>query len=264
MSGNEQSPIKVIIVDDETSAIKNLSSLIQHINPRISIVATAEDLAKGIEAIKEHKPDVVFLDIEMPNYAGYEIINLIDKIDFEIVFVTAYNQYALKAFELAALDYIVKPVEIERLEDTLQRIEKRQIEKVSQDQVKVLNSALNKESTNQIIVIDKGYKYLLKLEDVIAFEAQRAYCNIHTIDGKTYCASKNLKHFESILIDSNLFFRIHKSWLINLNHIQSYAKSKFAIFLSNNIEGKISKYRIAEFEIAINQKKSFGKEKRHS
>ncbi len=243
--------IKILLVDDEVSAHNILSSLIKHLSNDFEVAGTATDLPEAVKLIQQLKPDVVFLDIEMPEYAGYEIVQFFEEINFEIVFVTAYNKYAVKAFELAALDYLVKPVQIERLQNTLERISNKLTHKINKEQIEILNSSLKNEKVDQIVIIDKGNKQILNHADIIAIEAQRSYCNIHTLSDRRFCVSKNLKHFESLLEDSSNFFRVHKSWIVNLNHLESYNKSNYKLFLKESIEAKISKYRISDFELAI-------------
>src|SRR6478735_3401789 len=117
--------IRAILVDDEESARDVLQNLLQRFCPEVTLVAKCENVMLAVDVIKKEKPDLVFLDIQMPNYAGYEIVKFFDKVDFEIVFITAYDQYAIRAFEIAAIDYLLKPIDIDRLKLAVKRVKQQ-------------------------------------------------------------------------------------------------------------------------------------------
>lgn len=239
--------IKAIIVDDEESARDVLSNLLLRFCPEIELLEKCSNVTQAVDEIKKHQPDVVFLDIEMPNYAGYEIVKFFDKIEFEIVFVTAYNQYALRAFEVAALDYLLKPIDIDRLKKTVERLRNRLDKKHYSDRISLASDTLRDKDVKNIAVIDKGYQKIISVSSIIAIEAQESYCNIHTLQ-ETLIASKNLRHFEMVFENHPHFFRVHKSWLINKNHLINYSKSDLDINLTKGISAKLSKYKKSEFE----------------
>ena len=242
--------IQAILVDDEESARNILGNLLEKFCPKIELVGTFKNVEQAVEGIKTLNPQLVFLDIEMPNYAGYEIIDFFDEIHFELIFVTAYDKYALKAFEVSAVDYLLKPIEIDRLKEAVDRVLKRLDIDTSKKRIQHLASTLKKDVISSLIVTEKGYQHVINLQDVIALEAQESYCCLHTTE-KKYMASKNLKHFEKLLADNEEFVRVHKSWIINLNHMVNYSKSALEINLDNGIVAKLSKYKKAEFEAAL-------------
>lgn len=242
--------LKAIIVDDEESARNVLSNLLTRFCPSIEIVKKCTNVLEAVDAIKENTPDVVFLDIEMPNYAGYELVSFFDEINFDIIFVTAYDKFALKAFEISAVDYLLKPIEIDRLKIAVNKLEFIRELKNNANKLEALKENLKKEQLSKIIVRQNGDQEIVDVANIIAIEAQEAYSCIHTTNGK-YLMSKNLKHYESLLSDNKSFFRTHKSWLVNLDHLKSFSKSKFEIELQSGISAKLSKYRIAEFEQLI-------------
>lgn len=244
------SGIKAIVVDDEASARNVLSNLLARFCDDVDVVASCADVNEAVAAIKEHQPDVVFLDIEMPQYAGYEIVNFFEEVNFEIIFVTAYNQYAVRAFEVAALDYLLKPVNIQRLKSSVDRVRQRQSFIEQPPRMAVLQEALKTKEIKNLVVSDRGQQHVIPVESIIAIEAQESYCMLHT-SSKTFVASKNLKHFENSLEGNEQFFRVHKSWMINKNHLIHYSKSELTIQLTNSISTKLSKYRKAEFESFI-------------
>ncbi len=238
--------IKAIIADDEESARDVLENLLHRFCPGVEVIAKCEDVPKAVNEIKKHKPELVFLDIEMPNYAGYEIINFFDQVDFKLVFVTAYDKYAIRAFEVAAFDYLLKPIDIKRLQKTIERVKKYHHSNQNQN-LALLSKTLQSNKFNNIIISDKGQQIVIPIEKIICIEAQESYCYIHTKD-KTFTVSKNLKHYENLFESTPEFIRTHKSWLINKNHITQYSNADLIIDLTNKIQAKLSKYKKAEFE----------------
>jgi len=242
--------LKAILVDDEEGARDVLANLLLRFCPEVELVAKCTNVLEAVDEIKRLDPDVVFLDIEMPNYAGYEIVNFFDEVKFDIVFVTAYDQYALRAFEIAAIDYLLKPIDIERLKLAVSRVQLQRNKKEQKDRLDLLKDSLKSKELNNIVVADKGNQHIIPLDKLIAIEAQESYCILHTSD-KQFIASKNLKHFETVLESIPRFFRVHKSWIINKDHLLNYSKSELTIQLSNGLTTKLSKYKKVEFEEAI-------------
>ena len=214
----------------------------------VEIVANCNSLEEAVKAIKKHKPSVVFLDVQMPNYAGYEIASFFDSIDFEIIFVTAYDQYAIKAFELNAIDYLVKPINRQRLQEALDKLTERIEQQDDLSRFHVLLESMKDKEQGKIIISELGFKRIISLSDIIAIEAKGAYSNIHLKNDNTLLVSKNLKYFESILPVNGPFFRSHKSWIVSKNEIESYVKSKGEILLKQNIVAKVSRYRMQDLE----------------
>lgn len=243
--------LKAIIIDDEESARNVLSNLLANFCPTVDVIATCNNVTDGVEKINLHQPDVVFLDIEMPNYAGYELVSFFEEVNFEIIFVTAYDQYAVKAFEISAVDYLLKPVEIKRLKESVSRLTGK-INLANNTNYKTLTENLKDDAVSKLIVRQNGAQEVIATKNIIAIEAQEAYSNIHTTSG-SYLMSKNLKHFEYILENDSNFFRSHKSWIINLSHLLNFSKTNLEINLSGNIKAKLSKYRKTEFEQVLIQ-----------
>ncbi len=242
--------IRALIVDDEESARDVLENLILRFCPDVNVVDKCNNVLDAVDIIKRENPDLVFLDIEMPKYAGYEIVDFFEKINFKIVFVTAYDHYAIKAFEIAAIDYLLKPVDIERLKMAIERANLQLDIQQNFDKLNLLkNNIKNKQFTN-IVINEKSQQYLIEIEKIIAIEAQESYSTIHTID-KKYMISKNLKHFESIFSNNLNFIRVHRSWMINKSYMLNYSKSDLIIQLEGGLCAKLSKYKKAEFESAI-------------
>lgn len=244
--------LRSIIVDDEEAARDVLSQLLMRNCPSVEVVEKCPDVVSAVEVIKAQKPDVVFLDVQMPNYAGYEIVDFFDEIDFEIIFVTAYDQYAIKAFELSAIDYLVKPINRQRLIDAIGKLEQKLAEKKTVQDYQILKESIQKKEHDKIVISELGNKRVISLKDIIAIQAKGAYSLIHLQDQKDLLVSKNLKHFESVLPEDGSFFRSHKSWIIHTDHILTFNKNKGEVQLIDSISAKLSKYRVQEFEALDN------------
>ncbi|ALO16498.1 Transcriptional regulatory protein YehT [Salinivirga cyanobacteriivorans] len=243
--------ITAIIVDDEESARNVLSKLLMQFFPHISIVGNCSNVEAAVELIKKNQPKVVFLDIEMPNYTGYEIVKFFDEINFEIIFVTAYNKYAIKAFEVSALDYLLKPIDIERLKEAVKKLEDKIDLSIQKTKYRLLTEALKTKSVQQIYISEAGSNVIIDINDIIAIEAEGAYSNIYCKNENRFFVSKNLRHYEKILDENSSFFRTHKSWLVNLNYLKNYSKSKLEISLEWGVSARLSKYKKRDFEAAL-------------
>jgi two-component system LytT family response regulator len=247
-----QQQLKAIIVDDEESARSVLSNLLTRYCPEISILNTYTNVVDAVEGIKKEQPNVVFLDIEMPNYAGYELVSFFEEVNFDIVFVTAYDNYAIKAFEISAVDYLLKPVEIDRLKIAVGKLVANNTLKNISENYSALTENLKSDKIEKIVVRNNNGQEIVLVKDIIAIEAKEAYSCIHTISGK-YLMSKNLKHYENTFENDQTFFRSHKSWIINMNHLVKFSKSNFEIELTNKIIAKLSKYKKPHFDNIILQ-----------
>lgn len=214
--------MRAIIIDDERNAITALEIAIKDYCPEIEIIGTAQSAIDGIKEIQLKQPELVFTDIEMPNMTGLELIESFSDRNFEVIFVTAYNQYAIKAFKVNAIDYLLKPINIIELINSVKKIKAREGKKnISNSQVEKLKIAL---SGKLSIPISTGSEYL-NIHEIIRIEADGSYVNIYSSDSKVRCVTKNLKSFEESLEDES-FFRCHKSHLINLKHIAKYSPVK--------------------------------------
>jgi two-component system LytT family response regulator len=239
--------LQAIIVDDEESARDVLENLLLRFCPNVAIIGKFSNLPDAVENINSMKPDLVFLDIEMPKYAGFEIVNFFKTISFEIIFVTAYDKYAIRAFEISASDYLLKPIDIDRLKHAVEKVQHRIDLQETAQRMKLLSETLASKEIKNIAVVDKGYQHIIPIETIIAIEACESYSIVHTLHRK-YTASKNLKHFEQMFEEAPGFIRIHKSWLIHMKYLLNYSRSELSVNLQSGIVAKLSKYKKAEFE----------------
>lgn len=235
--------MKAIIVDDEKSARDVLETLLTRFCPSVEVINRCTNIVDAVDAIKKQEPDVVFLDIEMPNYAGYEIVSFFEAINFEIVFVTAYDKYAIKAFEISAADYLLKPIEIDRLKLTIEKLSSQLLLKTNNNHLSVLSNTLQSNTVTQLTISEKGYRHIINVGDIVAIEAQEAYSKIYLRNQQSNIVSKNLKHFERLFEENKEFIRTHKSWIVNKTYIETYSNSKLEIVLAHNVLAKLSKYK---------------------
>lgn len=213
---------KAIIIDDEPMARELLQGMISEYAPNIEVLALCENLPTGIKAINKHKPDLVFLDIEMPGYSGLDLLDFFnnEEIDFSIIFVTAYSQYAIQAFKLSAVDYLLKPIESDDLIKAISLFEKKK----TINNLQVLKNNLHSPA-KKIAINTSNTIVFINLSDILFFKAEGAYTNLFLNDERVILASKNLKYFEEILEAYVSFFRCHKSYIVNTTYISEYIKS---------------------------------------
>lgn len=218
--------MKAIIIDDEARARSLLAKMLKEYCPDIEVVADCGDLPGGVKSIRKMKPDVVFLDIEMPGYSGLELLDFFDEneINFSIIFVTAYNNYAVKAFKMSAADYLLKPVEPDDLEQAVERL-KRRTKKEQISSVHTLKENLKEEGLSTIAVPDSNTIKFLKLDEILYFKADNSYTEIFFTDNSRLTISRTLKNIEDTLSGTTQFFRCHKSYIVNMGYLTDYVKA---------------------------------------
>lgn len=242
------SQIKAILIDDEERARNTLSSLLVNYCPEINILATCSNVPDGVLAINKYKPDVVFLDIEMPDYNGFELLGFFREIDFDIIFVTAYSEYAVKAFEISAVDYILKPIDIDQLKNSVEKLKQKKLHSQMQEQIELLKESYRGDDIRKIALSMSNGLTFVEVSDIILLEAEGAYTTFYLKDGQKILVSKKLKFYEDILSNRSHFFRTHRSYFININYIKTYSRGENAILMDNDFLVTISRDRKQEFE----------------
>jgi len=239
-----------IIIDDENKARLLLRNMLNDIAPEIVVLDECDDLPNGIKAIKRQKPDIVFLDIEMPGFSGLSILDFFedDEITFDIVFTTGYSEYAMQAFKLSATDYLLKPINPEMLQNTLNLIQKKN-DKEKVIKYKALQENLhNSDSSEKCIIVNlSGITKFVKVKDIVMLEAEGSYCKIFLKNNEKLTTSKNLKYFEEKLVDFSVFFRCHKSNIVNLKCVNAFNRSEGEVMLNNNLKALISSEKMDLF-----------------
>ena len=244
--------IRAILVDDEISARNVLKSLLERNCPEIELLASCKNVLEAAKEVKELKPDLVFLDIQMPEYNGYELMQFVPDIKFEIIFVTAYDRYALKAFELCAIDYLLKPVKRDRLKEAVQKVGDKLAQTKSHDTYKELVDSLNDRKFTQIVISTIDGKSVVKFTDLVAIEGDGSYTTIYLLNGKTIFTSKNLKYFQDVLDVDERFFRCHRSWIANLDMVTSSDNQSLKMRTEKIV--KVSKSKRSELFIKLSER----------
>ncbi len=242
--------MNAILVDDEAAGIKTLQRMLERHCPLVNIVAACSNAVTAKKQIETLMPDVVFLDIQMPGKSGIDMIGELPDKNFEIIFVTAHNEYMLQALQYSAADYLLKPVDEDRLIEAVQRVEKRMQEGKKEELTETLLYNISKagqpEEMRLCLPTMKGF-IILKLDEILYCEAERSYTVFHLADKKTVMVSKPLLEYENIL-DTTGFFRIHKSFLINLKHVKEYQRGEGGtVIMSNNVEIEVSRRKKESF-----------------
>ena len=235
-------PLKALIVEDNAFMATVLHDLlVQHANT-IAVLAIANTGAEALQLIASKKPNVVFLDVELPDMTGFELLQQLDTINFQTIFTTSHSHYAIKAFRFNALDYLVKPIEESELDEAIKRLLKSANNGM---EVKQALSNLEAQSVeNQKLVLPKQNGTLrLPLKQITHIEGERNYSYIHLSNGSRELSSKNLAYFEDILLDKG-FFRSHRSFLVNRYHIEALKEDHFV--LKNRVEIPISRRKKIE------------------
>lgn len=242
-------PIRAIIVDDEENARLIINNFICEFCPSVSIVGEAEDVKTAVKLINKNDVDLVFLDIEMPNENGFALFDYFNKPTFDTIFCTAYSEYALRAFEVSATDYLLKPVGVTKLKEAIEKVENKRASKHSNsDNIPVLKENLAGKEIKKIgILIGDGIVFM-DLNDIFYFEADGSYTTIHHKNGKDL-AVKKIKHFEDLLAPDSRFFRIHRSYLANITLIKKYSKKDgLSVTYDDKILLPVSREKKEEFE----------------
>jgi two-component system LytT family response regulator len=219
--------IRAIIVEDEKMSRETLKRMLEKYCPQVDVVAEAEGYRMGIEMIKKFEPDVVFLDIQMPDGSGFRLLEEITDVKFEVIFTTAFDQFAIKAIKFSALDYLLKPIIPQELINAVEKVEHKRMEFRKSTNIDIfLENMKSKEDGAQKIVLSTSDKiHVIKIDDIVRCESDNYYTQFFFTDGKRLLISKTLKENEELLTQHN-FIRPHKSHLINVKYIKSFLRQE--------------------------------------
>ena len=242
--------MRAILVDDEPDGIRTLQKMLERHCPEVTVVATCNSAATALGQIALLKPDLLFLDIQMPGKSGLDLLVELPEKDFEVVFVTAYNEYMLQALQYSAADYLLKPVDEERLVEAVQRVGRKREEGKKEERTNALmynlSRAGNPAEMRLVLPTTKGF-IVLKLEEILFAEAERSYTVFHLEGSRKVLVSRPLVDYENLLADTS-FLRVHKSFLINLLHVKEYHRGEGGqVIMSNNAEIEVSRRRKEAF-----------------
>jgi two-component system LytT family response regulator len=228
--------IRAIIVDDEPNARRALRGLLEENFTQVEILGECKSVPEAVKSINKHKPDLVFLDIAMPGYSGFELLDFFDDqhLSFKIVFVTAYSEHSLRAFETSAVDYILKPVRLEHMARALRKVSvEAPVNEIQQ--YKVLKDNFSNQPDKKIVLQTAETIFVVRMEDIIYLQADGSYTRFYTTSHGVLTITKKLIDFE-YLESSGPFFRTHRSYIVNLNHIKKVDKKEFILMMNNDAE----------------------------
>ncbi len=238
--------VKAILVDDEIFNLKGLEQKIEKLFPEIEISGCFQKPEEAIEAINKTPPDILFLDIQMPRINGFELLEKLNVLNFQIIFVTAYSEYAIEAFKKSAIDYVLKPIDTNDLkiaiDKALQIIELKKEHESNLKLVGFLSDTIS-QSTKLIIPTTKGISFI-EQNNILALEGYQGYTKIHLLDSETIVSSYNLGKFEKQL--NTQFFKTHKSHIVNLSYVKHFENEGY-IVLKNELRVPIAKANKKEF-----------------
>ncbi|MEM9935964.1 MAG: LytTR family DNA-binding domain-containing protein [Bacteroidota bacterium] len=244
--------MQAVIIEDEKNSQELLKELVEQYCAPLKVAAIAGGVKEGLAAIKTHQPDILFLDIELPDGDGFQVLEQQEDISFDVIFTTAYDQYAMKAFKFSAADYLLKPVDIEELQAAVKRIvDKRSSsdDGIDTDKLKALiNNIRHQDKSYKKIVLPTSNGFtVVDPKDIIRCESDRNYTYIFLNDKRRILVSRTIKEYEEMLRDFN-FFRIHQSHLINLDYLKNYIRGRGGyVELSDGSTLDVSARRKSEF-----------------
>lgn len=244
---------KAIIIDDEEGARMTLQALLSNYVPEIELLASCSNVPDGVLAINKYNPDVVFLDIEMPEYSGFELLDFFKEINFEIIFATAYSQYAIKAFEISAVDYLLKPIDLEPLKAAVHKLSEKKQQANIMQRLELMKETFRGEDIRKIALPMSDGLLFVDINQIVLFEADRAYTHVFLSNGSKLTVSKPMRIFEEILDNRTFFYRPHRSNLINLNYMKKYNRGESLIVMDNQTMVSISREKKADFELLLKE-----------
>lgn len=235
--------IKVILIDDELKAIRSLEWEINSFCKDVEIMATFTSASEAITFLQNNEPDCVFLDVEMPEMDGFQFLDHFNQRDFDVVFITAYNQYAIKAIKENAMDYLLKPIDSDDLIVTIEKVKNSKRNAHSFD---ALEERLNAMTSKRVAIPNDGKLIFLDPDDIQYCESDGNYCRIHITNKKPLFITKKLKDIQALLPEA-FFFRIHNCYIINLKKVSEYLKTDGYVILDNQKKIPVSRHRKTDF-----------------
>ncbi|MCC7298793.1 MAG: response regulator transcription factor [Bacteroidia bacterium] len=244
--------IKYLIIEDEPKARQTLRLMMENAFPDFQLLAEFDKVSLAAPFIKEHKPEFVFLDVQLNGEIGLDLVNYFDKgeLDFEIIFTTAYSGYALEAFTLSAIDYILKPINIDRFTEAVNRVIKRK--NINIEQLMILQQVSTTDVIDRIVIKNLDGHHIVFTNDIVYLKADNVYTEFYLTQGKKLVASKPIKEYD-ILCTQPQFFRTHRSFIVNINEVQTYHKGQGIITMSNSQHISLARDKKKDFEELLNQ-----------
>lgn len=236
--------IRAVIIDDEAGNRENLRLMLARHCPQVIVLAEAASAGEGINFIQACKPDLVFLDIEMPHRSGFDLLEDLAAIDFEVIFVTAFDQYAIRAIKFCALDYLLKPIDIEELIQAVDRVEQQLAKDRQNENLRIfMQNRLQPTQVKKIALPTADQVDFVAVDEIIRCQGESNYTHIFLSDGRSILVSRTLKEYEQLLTEYN-FLRVHQSHLVNVAEVRSYVKRDGGyILMSDGAEVSVSRQK---------------------
>ena len=245
--------LTAIIIDDETSSRNSLRQKLTKHCPDIAIIGECENGEEGIKMLEEKKPSIVFLDVEMPRMNGFTMLQQLTNKNFEIIFITAYDHYAIKAIKFSALDYLVKPIEVEDLKDAVEKAVQKIKTPAANERLEILlhNLVNDKKEQHRIAIPSVEGLQFVETSHILYLEANSNYTCFYLTDNTKITVAKTLKDFEELL-PASVFMRIHHSYIINKNLVKKYIKGEGGqVIMNNNVVLDVARRKKEEFMKAM-------------
>ncbi len=247
--------IRAIIIDDEVKGRNLLSELIKNKFPEVQVCGLAKNADEGIEQIRKQHPDVVFLDINMPGKTGFDMLQALQPVSFETIFITAYDKYAIRAFRYHAFDYLLKPIDADELSTCMERLKEKQLQKDISMRLELLVTQLQQPQKipDRITINSLDGITVIPIAEIVYLEAAGTYTLFYLVNNNKVVSSLNLKEYEELLAE-HYFFRVHHSFLINMAEVKKFIKTEGGgVLMSNGQTVAVSKRKKEEFIRLLNQ-----------
>jgi two-component system LytT family response regulator len=239
--------MKAVIVEDELHSRETLKNLIEEFCPDVEVSGMAGSVKEAVELIRQVKPNVVFLDIELQVGTGFDVLAQLSELTFDVIFTTAYEHYAIRAIKFSSLDYLLKPIDLEELQQAIDKARTHQNESARKQQLEILLANIGEKGLKKICLATSDRLEFVQVDEIVMCEASGSYTNVYLKENRKIMVSKNLKEYETLLSSEN-FMRVHNSFLINLNQVKQFVKSEGGfILMKNNQQVSISPKKRDEF-----------------
>ena len=238
--------IRAMMVDDEMDSLRLLQVMLENYCPHIQVIGSYTNPSEAIMAIKQEQPDLLFLDVEMPEMNGFELIETIKPQLPSIVFITAYNQYAIRAFRSSALDYLLKPISKNDLVEAMAKVQKPTA--MLHAQIDLFQEQLNQTKPTRLAIPAAGGTVFIDMKDIAYVEASKNYSKIMMIEKRSFTVIRSMKEIEDVL-NNDIFLRIHRQYIVNLNYIKEMNRTESTILLQNGISLPVSRQQKEFFEM---------------
>lgn len=243
--------MKAVIIEDEEKCRVVMQNLLQTYCPDVDVIDTADSVSAGVNVLRNNKPDLVFMDIEISDGTGFDILSQVERIEAAVIFTTAYDQFALKAFRCSAIDYLLKPIDIDELQEAVGKVRtsRQNISDVSIQNL--LSNLRNPQEPPVLLISTLDTVEFVRVDEIVRCEAQGAYTKIILREGKPVMVSKVIKEYDYLLKDHG-FYRVHQSHLINLRDVQKYIKPDNALLMRDGAYIQLARSRKEDFFSALN------------